>query len=428
MRITIKKLHIKKISLTSLVSSLLVLYTIFATDSLVIKTNISPIPWIVSRIIICLITVVGFIFIKHTRQKFSYLVCFVGAACLSIMFSHDFTGGYIFQIILFAYGYFISQIISFEDFKKHYIFWMRIIALVSIIGIIFHNQIINTTFIPTLENSVNVKSKFLFFTNVSYSTNKLTGNFSLIRNWGPFWEPGCYQIYLILALIFSLFGNRHINVFDMIIFSLAAVTTFSAAAFVVLALLYFIFFFFYNSHYSDNFHKIRKYIFIIVILSIYIVLILPGVASMLVGKLFDINGPSAQSSQARYYSIFFNIYAMLLHPFGSGPNFLDSEINSFKTIFNLVNLRNDFGNVNSFLLFFSAFGILFGVLYSFGLKAFCNKIYKNKFISFWLFIIIMLEMFNEPLTYSLIFHVIVMYGNVCIFPKKIILFEHNKNV
>lgn len=57
------------------------------------------------------------------------------------------------------------------------------------------------------------------------------------RNFGMFWEPGAFQIFINFALFFELFDKKP-RIHYIIIFTLALITTFSTTGFIALAVLF----------------------------------------------------------------------------------------------------------------------------------------------------------------------------------------------
>lgn len=70
---------------------------------------------------------------------------------------------------------------------------------------------------------------------ILYTVNPHGGVF--YRNSGPFWEPGGYVCFLILALIFNIIISRTIFKRKNLIFFIAIITTFSTAGYIALIFL-----------------------------------------------------------------------------------------------------------------------------------------------------------------------------------------------
>ncbi|MBV4310689.1 hypothetical protein NE636_22060 [Bacteroides thetaiotaomicron] len=99
-------------------------------------------------------------------------------------------------------------------------------------------------------NSVN--SNTLYFYQVSLDSNHV------FRNSGPFWEPGLFSIYIVIALVINLFVNRqNICGYKNLILLFTAVTTFSTTCYVVLGVIA------CGLVLASSQNKLVKYIFVI---------------------------------------------------------------------------------------------------------------------------------------------------------------------
>lgn len=77
---------------------------------------------------------------------------------------------------------------------------------------------------------------------IIYTINSTQFNFAGLRNSGPFWEPGAFAGYTLIAYIFNLLSNRNFVSVRNIVFLLAILTSMSTAG--ILALTIFLFFYF----------------------------------------------------------------------------------------------------------------------------------------------------------------------------------------
>ena len=73
----------------------------------------------------------------------------------------------------------------------------------------------------------------------SYSTLESSFSTGILRNYGPFWEPGRFTIFLTIALMIRLYNNSN-RLFDRtnIILLLANITTFSTTGYIALSILF----------------------------------------------------------------------------------------------------------------------------------------------------------------------------------------------
>jgi len=173
-------------------------------------------------------------------------------------FSIQTTLGVFLRIII---GYLIVRILK-ERFLLYYInilyylsimgtsIYLLIVAIPSLI------PVIKSTLIPML-NAFNVADTKLQ-TIIIYNFNHIEN----LRNSGPFWEPGAFAGYLLIAIIFIFFIKdiKHKNK-KLIVLIFALFTTFSTTAFFAFSI--FIFLYFYKN---------IKNIFIKIIISLSLLL------------------------------------------------------------------------------------------------------------------------------------------------------------
>ena len=201
---------------------------IYLTDSLLFGTNSNPIFLQGKRYAIILLVLVLFFTIRFKKNGPMIQVILI---TLSLVFSAIFSGqfpaafSYYTMISLVWFAYIFSCEYCIEDFSKSFCKIMRVIAIASLIVWVLSELIISADFIPTITNTVGVKYKFLLLTNVPVIRHLAE------RNLGPFWEPGAYQVYLTVAIYFTLFVENHKKKwFDVALFTLTILSTLSGAA------------------------------------------------------------------------------------------------------------------------------------------------------------------------------------------------------
>lgn len=93
----------------------------------------------------------------------------------------------------------------------------------------------------------------------------------ILRNCGPFWEPGAFQGFINLAIVFELLGYNERNVkwyIRMLIFVITVITTFSTGGYMVLALS-FIYFIIFNKWLRNDYKIVLLIFFILIALTIF---------------------------------------------------------------------------------------------------------------------------------------------------------------
>lgn len=117
-----------------------------------------------------------------------------------------------------------------EDFKEKYIVVMDVIGVISLV--FFYIQLTNKTLVYQLGSSNLVKG-YLVNPFHTWGWTYIFG-----RNAGPFWEPGAFQGYLLLAILFILNG-KNIQAYkkSLVILVTTVITTMSTTGYILLAII-----------------------------------------------------------------------------------------------------------------------------------------------------------------------------------------------
>lgn len=142
-------------------------------------------------------------------------------------------------------AYLILKILSIS-FTYYYVKVMKIIAVISLL--FYLPSIVFPVTIDVL-NSFSEILKFIDFSDSSIDTKTIIifniRKISEFRNPGPFWEPGLYCGYLILAFIFNTYNESINKKSTNLIFIIAILTTLSTTGYI--AFFTFLFFYYYNT-------------------------------------------------------------------------------------------------------------------------------------------------------------------------------------
>ncbi len=222
-----------KIKYKEVKSSLIILIILFLTDSALVTTNINRIwarmSWmIIIGLMIYLLVGKSWINIKAAWPALLLCVCI-----LFSMLTHNGNQAinYIQRAVLVFTTFLFAERVNYEWFMKYFIKVMKVLAVISIIGVLLKPVVVAVGFIPNLWTSETSYYKSLLLTNVST-------HYALNRNYGIFSEPGVYQLYLNWALFYEFRHKDKFRFFDVLLFSLTILTTYSTAGIPIMALEY----------------------------------------------------------------------------------------------------------------------------------------------------------------------------------------------
>lgn len=307
-----------------------------------------------------------------------------------IFLNKDFNLNNFFEIVVVFVGLICVSVFDEQKFSYGFYSAMKFLMLFSLLayfaGIIFPSIIKS---FPIIRNSQGVSFRYLIFTVLP--DNQL-GRISL-RNYGCFREPGVYVIYIIFSYCI---GKKYslIKRFDVVVFFITIISTLSTSGYLIAILVVL-------SMIMEK-KNFKTWIFIssfIIAMTIFLynytdLLKLDG---PVLSKLINGGG----SADARFGSIQQNFELIRNYPFiGSGWSaanklFLSSNLNHH--------------NTNTILYYFSYYGIVIGVLYSFGLYKFFSFM-RQSILSIFIMFILVLTLSTERLNFDLIVICFILYG------------------
>ena len=283
---------------------------------------------------------------------------------------------YNFSLLVFIFiGFVVSYVYEYKEFIKAFINIMIFISMYSLITTYLFKPLIIHTGInfPTIINSVNnVFYNFIF----SFA---LTAE-SYIRNFGFFREPGVYQVFIILALIFLTFVKNikiksRKKIIYTLIFTVTILSTFSTTGIILLAL----FFTTYIVKLIRDGKMNRKVFIIITTITIICILILTLLYNIIpsfretlrfsIEKIFTPN----ESLSARQESIIVPLKLYL-----NSPIFGQKYIDVVEAIDH---------NTNTTINMFAIYGLLTGVIHIMLIYLLIKKMKQPKTVSALIFII-----------------------------------------
>lgn len=314
---------------------------------------------------------------------------------------------YTFSVIVSAI---FVAVFDLKSFLKSYTSVMYFLALISIMGLGI------CLLIPPIGRVFTITLPHGTYTNWVIFVK----NINSYRNCGMFWEPGAFQTFLNLALLFEVskieYNKKHI-----VVFVIAILSTFSTTGYIALVLIGMLVLL--KTDIPDK--KAKRTLVGIGFFVVLFLLTTSNVTSSVFGKIqkffeyqtYRESNWSNSSASIRYYAIVKPIEAFLNHPlFGLGYYGLNDYTYSYTL--------NQ--NTCTFVNWFAMYGILYGIImlfytYKFT-KAFSNKFIERILILVFLFTITMSENYvNSPITFWIAFYGIVFFDNTSMKANRIIV-------
>lgn len=298
----------------------------------------------------------------------------------------------------FTTAFICRSAIGFKDFKHCYIKVMKFICCVSLVGFVIYLLIPRLNgFMVTTNMAGNSFSNLFIYVNSAKVT----------RNMGMFWEPGAFQTFISIALLFELLSENPNNK-NIIIFSACIITTFSTTGYLSLALAFLIGML--SGKNSDK--KSRAVIIVcvaIALLAIYIYkdFFFSTSKSSVFGKIITFfdrdygNNQRITSATVRYNAIFKAIEAFFKSPvYGWGYKGLNELLYDYTHGMNTCTFAN----------WFAVYGTLFGIIMTFGYIKLSSLIANNKLQTIMIIVFFFIITMSENYVNNASVIILALYG------------------
>lgn len=312
----------------------------------------------------------------------------------------------IIKILCITAGFLICCLFSFCDYAEAFCKVMNLVAISSIVfELIAYICPALLNLFPVMVNSTGVRFYTCFFSGLDSRTlGSLT-----IRAGGIFWEPGVYQIYLNLAILFELIFLKNKKKNRLIAYIIALVITFSTTGYIAFAWILASYLLFFDNKHNFSVQTKALYVGIIAIVSAATIFLFGDSLStgVVFGKLFDSKSGTAN---VRYASVVTNIEVFLDYPLhGVGMERIADEFFTRTLKSPLIYGFTD-QNTNTLLYQFAVHGGIWGSLFLVGTFKFGNIFSKKKIQSVCVFIVLVIMYIGENLQVSILPYVIIFYG------------------
>ena len=338
---------------------------------------------------------------KYLNNTKILLFCFLPALgiALSAIVNTELSFGYFYKISFCFVGFLLSITVDFKSFAKAF---ERIMVFLCVWSLVLFcmAQFGLEEILPIVKNVGGLELH-----NGIFGFIAVHGDY-YVRNWGVFWEPGAFQAYVCLAMIFNLFLLRDPKPYRLILFLVTIASTYSTTGIIcagLIALVYFL-----SNYRVAKSKQLINVIGAILVLAIVFVMLNPSFLVKIFSKLF-VDPSESVSLGARYYSIFGNVQIMFSDGlfFGTG---IAEYLSIYTRAVNELGYFIDMSNTNTLFVDFARFGWLLGLTNTVLLFKFSKALSKNSFELIGIFITLVILLFMENFSYSIVWMCIIYYG------------------
>ena len=368
---------------------LLTFFIMFITDALVFEINVNSNIIAIKRYGVIIVAVIMAIHHASLKGKisihlmlltiFPLMSSFLAGYFLNGFYYYSFIAG-IWIAVLYSYRY------SLDDFAETFCKIMRIVCIASFLCFLFRDALVNVSFFPIISSVKGNSYRWLGVISIPLKIHQRG------RNFGPYWEPGTYQIYINVALFLSLFVLKKNNkAIDALIFTITGFSTLSGSVLIPMLLIY-------AAYALDN-RNMKTFAGILVIAVIFEVLVNAGIFDNTFAKLAGTD--QNNSLLHRWIGLEGGLRGFIHNPiFGSPPSYNDA----IRTQLAWKYLSSDYASsANTFANVLGYFGIYVGGYLLFSCYRMFSSIGKGKLVTILLFLAFVIATSNENLTTSTFF-------------------------
>lgn len=335
-------------------------------------------------------------------------IALVGLIVVSMLVNKDYTG---YTQWLFA-GVALLTVcnIDFETFCRQFgivMLWLCIFSLIGTAIYLFAPAVLNN--VPTVNNAGITKN--LWVTCIPLRFTRHT-----FRNYGIFYEPGKFAVYIGIALFIQLYVRVKPSLFYIGIYLFTLLTTRSTTGIIAVLFLACLWLM------TNQRNKMKIVLaFAFISIAAYIVILRREWIAGFVVK-FDTAGPAAASVNSRLASFWIGCWIGISHFFAGAGAVKSQEI--FSVLAEQYFNTTCFANMITYL--FAAFGGPFLLLVLLGLWGMGERVYRDKIKALGIVLFFILLYSGQIITYSSCFYVLMFYGWKYLHEAGIIVWDKQK--
>lgn len=371
--------------------SVFALYFIYSTDSLIVSLGTNRMVEYGSYAILGVLSAIFLINIMVRHHGQVLLDLFICLACVfaSSLINLDRSLLGLIKSFCLVVGFYAATEMDQKRFIKAFIRMMTLIAVGSLVIYVMKDFLISLNVFPVLTGYKGQRFANFFLANVRVNS---TASF---RNWGPFWEPGAYQAYLIVALLFLMFEDidmKHksllITIFVITLGTVMSTTGFLAIPFLLTAFLL-----------SGSEHK--KFLS----LKVAIIIIVTGfmiwfVNSEYFAKIFT-DKFELGSELDRFMTVKYGLKLFLQKPIFGYSSLYTAAFHEI--------VGQSFSITNTYIAHLVVFGLVMGVLSIVLIYRFVRSYNKPFLITFLMFLSLIVSFSGEKMIYCPLFSFMMFY-------------------
>lgn len=370
----------------------------YLTSNDIIPPNVTKVLWIS---IVFIIIIVYRKSISISKRIIVSLFVLMGIVFLSTIINKGNLINSSFFCISIIISLLVTSTWSFEVFKNAYnkvLLFLSIVSLfMMLVFYIFPS--INSLFHVSNKIGTAIHCNFIIFT-------KIANERGFGRNCGMFWEPGAFQTFLCIALIFEI-TNKRPSIRKIIVFILTILTTFSTTGYICLMVI--LFYMMINNYRNEK--RIRLLLFLIIISLIVLLYVGRDLFFSLenyttFGKLILYNTSSAYRDRISSVSIrinaFFQPIVIFYNNFLFGVGDIAFQQLTYDTTLGVTSC--------TFLNWFAIYGIFVGAFFVICAAKLSYKIAGKKTLSVIVFLILFLTTASENFVSNTAILILMLYG------------------
>ncbi|QUA54042.1 O-antigen ligase family protein [Aristaeella lactis] len=396
---------------SELTNTLLVFFLMFfSNDTYLFGSNKNTLFVSLPRYILLLFCLFEFVYFlrqksiqKHKKQLVMYCIMLVTFIVISLI-NKELINRTINKMLFMSGGLFVCILLSFKDYSKAFRNSILLISISSTVLWILSYLIPDLVLqLPRMENTAGVKFATIIFAGLDISTIYSP----MIRTFGIFWEPGVFQMFINLAILFELFVENRPRRVYLIVYCIALLSTFSTTGYIAFLWIVLIYILFGGK--NTTISKANRWFIILPILLIILLQIITrtSIGQKVFGKA---NNLKEGTTMVRFASFFASISIARSHPLtGVGMENVGTQMYTITKASDLY-----FGwtsqNTNTFLYQFAAHGCIFGGLFLIGSSLFGRVFHKGALFTFSVFILLIIFYIGENYLVSMVPYVFIFYG------------------